>query len=33
MYEISTRICAQIMKAVQWIGFELCDAPRFDGMG
>jgi hypothetical protein len=33
MYEVSTRRCARITKAVHWIGFELCDALCFDGTG
>jgi hypothetical protein len=33
LYEVSTRRCAQITKVVHWIGSELCDAPRFDGIG
>jgi hypothetical protein len=30
LYDVSTRRCVQITKAVCWIGLELCDLLRFD---
>jgi hypothetical protein len=33
LYEVSTMRCAWVTKVVRWIGFELCDAPRFNGTG
>jgi hypothetical protein len=33
LYEVSTRICAWILKVVRYIGSELYDAPIFDGIG
>jgi hypothetical protein len=33
LYEVSTRESARITKAIHLIGYELCDATCFDGIG
>jgi hypothetical protein len=32
MYEVSTRRCARLTKAVQWIGTKVSNLPTFDGL-
>jgi hypothetical protein len=32
MHEVSTRRCARINQSLHWIGTELCDPPRYDGL-
>jgi hypothetical protein len=32
MHEVSTRRCARINRSLHWIGTELCDPPRYDGL-
>jgi hypothetical protein len=32
MYEVSTRRCARLTKAVHWIGTEVSNIPTFDGL-
>jgi hypothetical protein len=32
MYEVSTRSCARLTKAVRWIGTEVSNIPTFDGL-
>jgi hypothetical protein len=32
MHEVSTRRCACINRSLHWIGMELCDPPRYDGL-
>jgi hypothetical protein len=32
MHEVSTRQCACITRSLRWIGTELCDPPRYDGL-
>jgi hypothetical protein len=32
MHEVSTRRCAHITQSLHWIGIELCDPPRYDGL-
>jgi hypothetical protein len=32
LHEVSTRKCAQITHALRWIGTEVCDPPRYDGL-
>jgi hypothetical protein len=32
MFEVSTRRCARLTKAVHWIGTEVSNIPTFDGL-
>jgi hypothetical protein len=32
MHEVSTRRCARITRSLCWIGMELCDPPKYDGL-
>jgi hypothetical protein len=32
MHEVSTRWCAHITRSLHWIGTELCDPPKYDGL-
>jgi hypothetical protein len=32
MHEVSTRRCACITRSLHWIGTELCNPPRYDGL-
>jgi hypothetical protein len=32
MHEVSTRRCAHMTKSVCWIGIELCNPPKYDGL-
>jgi hypothetical protein len=32
MHEVSTRRCARINRSLRWIGTELCDPPKYDGI-
>jgi hypothetical protein len=32
LHEVSTRRCAHITHTLHWIGVEVCDPPKYDGL-
>lgn len=32
LHEVSTRRCAHITHTLRWIGVEVCDPPKYDGL-